>query len=240
MSKVISKIFSSREVDCFDRGCHTFVNPYSYLVLRKKTLSIENIDHIHLDGWLSCFVFSKLFGFNFQRKSFDLTSIGKDVLVKLNSEHSTLSIVGSTTHDVNKFVNWIKREYSNITCIYHRDGYFESPSEVSDTINMIVSCKPDLVIVGMGAGKQEQFLSKLAKSEFSGSAFTCGGFIHQTASKSGEYYPHLFDRLNLRWLFRMLDEPKLIYRYVKYYPLFIVVFILDFYRYKKQSTKEFI
>jgi N-acetylglucosaminyldiphosphoundecaprenol N-acetyl-beta-D-mannosaminyltransferase len=87
--------------------------------------------------------------------------------------------------------------------------------------------KPDIVIVGMGAIAQERFLLGLKQAGFSGKGFTCGGFIHQTASNKIDYYPRWVDKLNLRFLYRMLKESYTRQRYAKAAFLFPVRFLAE-------------
>jgi N-acetylglucosaminyldiphosphoundecaprenol N-acetyl-beta-D-mannosaminyltransferase len=89
----------------------------------------------------------------------------------------------------------------------------------------------------MGSPNQENFLIELANEGWNGSGYTCGGFFHQTSKKGIQYYPTWCDKYNLRWMYRMYDEPKLIKRYVWHYPIFIFIFIFDMIVYKIGSDK---
>ena len=100
-------------------------------------------------------------------------------------------------------------------------------------LNELVDLNPDAVVVGMGAILQEQLLSDLYVKGWRGLGFTCGGYIHQTAMSGVNYYPDFIDKYNLRWLYRMIKEPKLIYRYLVSYPQFLFLFIVDLYKYRK-------
>jgi N-acetylglucosaminyldiphosphoundecaprenol N-acetyl-beta-D-mannosaminyltransferase len=79
----------------------------------------------------------------------------------------------------------------------------------------------------MGVPLQEEFLIDLRDTGWTGTGYTCGGFFHQSARKL-EYYPRLFDKLQLRWLYRMIQEPRLAKRYLLDYPKFVFIFIWDY------------
>lgn len=73
---------------------------------------------------------------------------------------------------------------------------------------------PDFVICGMGIVRQEKFLERLKSAGYGGIAFTCGGFISQTAKNKITYYPKIFDALNLRFVYRMVMEKHTRKRYL--------------------------
>lgn len=80
----------------------------------------------------------------------------------------------------------------------------------------------------MGTPAQDIFLKELNEIGWDGIAFTCGGFIHQVASGKLNYYPEIINKLNLRWLYRIYDEPKLFKRFFCYYPLSMLLFLYDY------------
>ena len=98
-------------------------------------------------------------------------------------------------------------------------------------IEIILALKPSIVVVGMGTPRQEQFLVDLKEAGYNGTGYTCGGFFHQTAGKM-DYYPNWADKFHLRWLYRIIDEPKLFKRYTVDYSWFLVVFLYDVIKYR--------
>lgn len=84
-----------------------------------------------------------------------------------------------------------------------RNGYFSNEDEYMETVNGMLDSA--IVVVGMGAGKQEKFLRDLRSSGWKGTGFTCGGYFDQYVDANGErYYPVIVDKMNLRWLYRLL------------------------------------
>ena len=70
--------------------------------------------------------------------------------------------------------------------------------------------QPDLVLVGLGAGLQEEVLLEAAKAMTRGYALTCGGFLDQALSP--RYYPVWAYPLRLNWLVRVAREPRHLWR----------------------------
>ena len=212
-----------------NEGLVTFLNPYSYLVARKNYNVFEKIDFIGIDGdWLRRFL--KFFGVgSYQRISFDMTSYAPLIFERAVKEKSSIYVIGSTEISIESMIKNIQREFSGLKVVGWHHGYIAGVSD--KVIDEIVLLSPKIVIVGMGAPLQEQFLLELWAKGWRGAGFTCGGFIHQTAI-STVYYPKWIDKYNLRWLYRIYDEPVLFKRYMFLYPYFVIMFIVDYLKYR--------
>lgn len=215
---------------------YTFLNPYSYLIARKNPDLFLSFDKIFLDG-ISLVILFKLFGIQAERRSFDMTSIAKDVFEDADKNKYSIIVVGSTDEDLIKFRDLISNKYNNISWAQLICGFFKSEAEKTIAANNISHTNPDIIIIGMGSGNQENFAKILMEKSYKGKIYTCGGFIHQTASKNINYYPKFFDILNMRWAYRIIDEPKLIKRYVKIYPISIIILIYDLIAFKLSNNK---
>jgi exopolysaccharide biosynthesis WecB/TagA/CpsF family protein len=99
----------------------------------------------------------------------------------------------------------------------------------------IKELNPDIVVCGMGTPLQEQFLVDLQDTGWNGIGYTCGGFLHQTAGDI-QYYPKWVDKYNLRWVYRIYDEPVLFKRYFGDYPKFFWYFMIDYIEYKRSKS----
>jgi N-acetylglucosaminyldiphosphoundecaprenol N-acetyl-beta-D-mannosaminyltransferase len=108
---------------------------------------------------------------------------------------------------------------------YSRNGFFESDEQRREVIRHIRQQEYDVVVCGMGTPLQEKFLVELKEAGWNGYGYTCGGYLHQLATKE-KYYPKFFDKLNIRWIYRIYDEPKLYHRYFVLYPVFAFYFFM--------------
>lgn len=206
----------------------TFLNPYSYLQLRKHPDLLNSFDNIMIDGGLLSSCLNKI-DIPSKRISFDMTSLAPIIFNWVSQNNKSIYMVGAKQAEIECAIAVYKEEYPQMNIAGYRNGYFSNDTDLSGEITHILTVKPDVLVVGMGAVKQEQFLVELKNTgRWEGAAFTCGGFFHQTAKRGVTYYPPVFDRLNLRWLYRMIDEPALIRRYFYYYPLFVGIFLKDF------------
>lgn len=120
----------------------------------------------------------------------------------------------------------LARRYPHLRIEYVKDGYFVG-GERGDALVRCLSC--DVVVAAMGSPLQEDFLFDLEKMGWSGDGYTCGGYLDQLISAGTRpYYPQVVNRLHLRWLFRILKEPRrLLPRYAYDYPIGLAMFVFD-------------
>jgi exopolysaccharide biosynthesis WecB/TagA/CpsF family protein len=209
----------------------TFLNPYSYLLARKNKKLFEMFN-IKIDGLLLVKVLN-FFGFeNIKRESFDMTSLAPTVFENVIKENQSIYFIGTKPKIIDEAIKNIKQEFPELDIIGYRDGYINSEKE--KVILAIKELNPDVLVCGMGTPIQEQFLVDLRNSGWDGLGYTCGGFLHQTA-KNVEYYPAWINKYNLRWIYRIYDEPVLFKRYFGLYPLFFWYFLIDYLFYMKDK-----
>ncbi|WP_034285422.1 WecB/TagA/CpsF family glycosyltransferase [Schaalia suimastitidis] len=92
------------------------------------------------------------------------------------------------------------------------DGYDELKALRADP-TALIRTKPRLIIVGLGAGLQEEVAKECAEHVPHAAVCTAGGWIDQFAAKE-MYFPPIIHRLRLGWAWRIAHEPRrLIGRY---------------------------
>ena len=101
----------------------------------------------------------------------------------------------------------LKRRYPALKVVGRQHGYFDKTQEAR-VIEAIRAAKPDVLWVGLGAPRQEQFCVQY-RARLKGVTWikSCGGlfdFISGTASRA----PVWMQRAGLEWVYRMLREPR--------------------------------
>ena len=220
MSPLINKILhtdkqSVEEILKGGKGIYTFLNPVSYLDALKHKELFTSFDGIFADGGLLVKAIKMTYGASVKRRSFDMTSLASIVFSYAAKTGKSVAIVATKQEMVEKAVANLEKSFQGLTICYYRNGYFKGEQEMDDEAKKIVSLHPDILIVGMGVIKQEQFLLKVRNAGYQGIGLTCGGFIHQTAQDKAEYYPDWVDKHGLRFVYRMYKEPHTRKRYVK-------------------------
>ncbi len=213
------------------RGITSFVNPFSMLMLMEQERVAKGVQHWYIDGISLVNKINKDLDKNINRFSFDDTSLAPVVFRYAKEQGLKIAIIGTKEEFIHKAVHNIEEKHG-IKASYVRNGYFNNEAEREACYAELIREQVDLVICGMGAPYQELFLIELQARGWNGFGFTCGGYLHHVAGKEN-YYPAFFDKLNIRWVYRIIDEPKLFKRYFIDYPRFFIRFA-DF---KKQLKK---
>ena len=199
----------------------------SYLDALKNKDLYTNFDGIFVDGKFLAIAIKYLYQKKITRCSFDTTSLAPELFTYASSNNKTLYIVAGKQEEIDKTVAIFRKHFPKLNITGTRNGYFNNEQEIDSEIKTIISQNPDFMICGMGAVKQEQFLMRLKATGYKGIAFTCGGFISQTSKCNFRYYPHLFDILDLRFVYRMLKEKHTRKRYLQAFFCFPVKFVKE-------------
>ena len=235
MNNILTKI--NYQHSGSDFGLYTFLNHYSYLLARKNPELFSSFDEIHCDGIVLC-LFLRLIGIHKKRKSFDMTSLAPQVFNLAAAKGKSIYFIGGEPGVAEVAVGKFIEAYPQLQVAGIRRGFFASSLEREQDLKEIALKNPDFVIASMGTPHQEQLLVDLKKAGWRGYGYTSGGFFHQTAKAGLRYYPDWADRFNLRWAFRIADEPKLLKRYTLDFVKFLVLFSYDafLFKIKKQKT----
>lgn len=227
MKIYIKKIIKTSRIDIFEkRGVYTFLNPVSYLQLRKTNL-LDGFTGVFCDGGVLVKFINFFYREKLERFSFDMTSLAPMVFQYAVKNHKSIYIIGSDELSIDKAKKVIEGSYPGIFIIGHRHGYFKNEEELISVANGIMKQNVDIVIAGMGCGLQEKFLLELKSQGFVKLAFTCGGFFHQLSMSGNAYYPTWINRFNLRFVYRMVKEKHTRLRYIRAGILFPILFIYD-------------
>jgi N-acetylglucosaminyldiphosphoundecaprenol N-acetyl-beta-D-mannosaminyltransferase len=169
------------------------------------------------DGIGMCWAVRLLHGAVAARVSFDTTSLAPLVFQRAAQDGLTIALVGGRSGVAECAASQLRRAFPALRIVAIYPGY----GDCSRTITELAALSPSIVICGMGAGPQEQFLIRLAETGWSGIGFTCGGYLDQLAQRL-HYYPRWIDAANLRWAYRLIREPR---RLARRYGLDYAVFL---------------
>ena len=101
---------------------------------------------------------------------------------------------------------------------------------------MINVDKPDIIWVSLGAPKQEKFMSLLLPHLDSGVMFGYGAIFNFFAEMPGlKRAPEFMVKMNLEWLFRIMQEPNKQFKRAKFFLSVLPKLIREEYKSKKNS-----
>lgn len=213
---------------CSGPAIITFLNPVSYIYACKNRCLFNRFDGIYADGSLLVKAIKIFYGKKVTRRSCDMTSLVPLVFSYAVRNKKTVCFVGSKQEELDAAIEIMHAAYPGLMIVGSHNGYFENETQTEAVVSEIASkIKPDFLFIGMGIGKQEEFLVRVKSAGFQGVGFTCGGFIHQTAMGNENYYPAWVDKLNLRFIYRFFKEPHTRSRYIKAFFVFPWYILLE-------------
>ena len=140
-----------------------------------------------------------------------------EALIRRLSENSCgLFLLGARPKVAESAAEELKKRYGGVRICGSCDGYFSDDGAIKEKIN---ETKPDMILVCLGAPKQELWMSENAGRLDAGIMIGLGGAL-DVFSGNVKRAPEGWRRLGLEWLYRLIGEPRRIKRAVKL-PLFI-------------------
>ncbi len=189
---------------------HIVVTPNPIMVMEaKKDKNFENIlnsaDICMPDG-IGVVYASKLYKNKIGERvgGFDFT---RNLFQKVKHKKKTIYILGAGKGVAEKAKEHIEKKYVGLKVVGFHDGYFSNiEGEEDKIIQEITENKPDILLVGLGANKQETWIYnnrnlpvKLSIG-VGGTIDVFGGAVKRA--------PKIWINLKLEWLYRILKEPK--------------------------------
>jgi N-acetylglucosaminyldiphosphoundecaprenol N-acetyl-beta-D-mannosaminyltransferase len=99
-----------------------------------------------------------------------------------------------------------------------RDGF----QNEAKYLTLFDECRPEVIVLGMGMPKQERVARKLREHAQGDLLIICGGAIIDFIGGRVSRAPRFFRHLGLEWLYRLMLEPRRLFkRYIVGNPLFI-------------------
>ena len=166
-----------------------------------------------------------------KQKRVDGYKIFNNTLKKSEGTNTSHYFFGNTEEVVNKIIE--KYKDSNIVI----SGYKCPPMlDVDDLLNKkyindILSNKPDIIWVSLGFPKQEIFMNELKNRTNISSNLVGVGFTFDWTAGTKIKAPEFLANIGLEWIFRLIQEPKRLFkRYLVDNFLFVIFFIKQYLR----------
>lgn len=208
---------------------YTFLNPVSYLLAVKNKGLYSRFDGVFVDGKFLALAICFFYWKRLKRRSFDMTSVAPELFRYSEIHEKSIYIVAGRQSEIERAVEIYQKYYPRLNVVGFRNGFFAGEDEIDREIKKIIALSPGFVICGMGAIRQECFLDRLKTAGYQGISFTCGGFISQTSKAQIDYYPKIFNVLNLRFVYRMIKEKHTRKRYLLAIFTFPIVFVKEWF-----------
>ena len=109
-----------------------------------------------------------------------------------------------------KVANRIENEYPGVKLVGHRNGYFDE-SEQPDVAEEIMRSGADVLFVAMSSPNKENFMARWADTMNVPVTHGVGGSFDVFSGKV-DRAPKFMQDLGLEWLYRVLQEPRRLWR----------------------------
>jgi len=197
-----------------------YISPSSWAVAKKNPeykAALWQMTAIRAGGEGVARVCRWLTGSPCPRISFDMTSLADPFFKAAIAEKASVMLIGGDPAIDENMQEKLKFSYPELNVVATAHGF----GDLAPKIAAVMEQMPDVVIVGMGSPRQENFLLALREAGYKGLAITCGGFFDQYLA-ADQYYPPWVDRWNLRFAWRLYKEPQRLWRrYLIDYQIFV-------------------
>ncbi len=114
----------------------------------------------------------------------------------------------------------LRRDCPDLDVVGAHHGYF-AEHENEQVIDDIKRCDPDFIWVGLGTPKQQHWIAS-NRDRLPRGVLLAVGFAFDVNAGTKRDAPAVVQRLGLTWAFRLVKEPRRLWkRYAKYNPLFV-------------------
>jgi len=163
-----------------------------------------------------------------QQKRVDGYNLFYETIKKGLENNTSHYFFGNTDNVTSKMISNLKTEFPNINILGYKCPPFLNVDELTNDeyINDLKSKNPDIIWISLGFPKQEKFIKKLKNEINLNSNFVGIGAVFEWVAGTKVKAPEILANIGLEWIFRLLQEPRRLYkRYFVDNILFIIYFI---------------
>jgi N-acetylglucosaminyldiphosphoundecaprenol N-acetyl-beta-D-mannosaminyltransferase len=113
--------------------------------------------------------------------------------------------LGANPDVIEKAADHAKEAYPGLKIAGYHHGYFEEEEE--SVLAEIRETKPDIIFVGLGVPKQEEWIHENRESIPKGLFIGVGGSFDVLAGEV-KRAPAAWQKLNIEWLYRLIQRPS--------------------------------
>lgn len=131
------------------------------------------------------------------------------LLARAQDEGWRIFYLGGTQETLDLGLSWIESRFPKLT-VAGRNGYFEARRESPENLEVVREINafaPDLLIVGMGMGRQERWVLENRQHLACPCVATCGALLEYYAG-TAVTPPRWTGRFGLEWAYRLCTNPR--------------------------------
>lgn len=211
LETVVSHLFSLLEPKGQKPKMVFYLNAYTVnLAFKDKNYAkaIRAADLVYADGWGPVWA-GKVLGYQLPGR-LTTADFFDDFCQKAKENNLSLFLLGSCSETIKKTAKNLKKEFKNLKIVGFHHGFLNQ-SKSKKVISLINRSQPDFLIIGLGSPKQEKWLfNHLDQLQIK--VGWCVGGLFEYLAKTKPKCPRWLGDLGFEWLFRLLAEPKRLWR----------------------------
>jgi N-acetylglucosaminyldiphosphoundecaprenol N-acetyl-beta-D-mannosaminyltransferase len=130
--------------------------------------------------------------------------------------------LGATAAVIQVLIERLNKDLPSLKIAGYSDGYF-SEEEEPERVTAIAESGANLLFVGMGVPRQEQFIIRNWEN-LGVNLVLAGGGSFDVISGIKQRTPQAWSRFGFEWLYRLIQDPKRYYRrYLETFPKFLLI-----------------
>lgn len=183
----------------------TWLNHYSALMSLSDRIDYSKFDIVGIDGWF----LSRIL------KSSVINTSADRILPKILEDfEGDIFLIGGSKENADLRIGVFERSYPKSKVVFNSHGFLLDQTFIEIQEHTVQA--PTIFIIGLGASIQDSFalriktLLELRSRGYPILVATCGGWMDQILNPS--YYPSFSFRLRINWLFRLIREPRRLWK----------------------------
>lgn len=186
-----------------------FLNAHCYNVAQKDNYyreAVNNSDYLLNDG-IGVKIGSRIFGHDIV-ENLNGTDLTPKILKMAESSGYKVFLLGGEEGVARKAADNFKNIYSDLDIVGFQNGFFNNTEKLIEEIN---ATNTDIVIVALGVPYQEKWIEKHADFLNCSLLIGVGAFLDFSAGKV-KRAPKFIRAIKMEWFFRLLMEPKRLWK----------------------------
>lgn len=189
---------------------------------QKYSSLIKNADLLIPDG-VGIKLALKINGIN--QEQIPGIEFAKKIIEICEKNNYPIALIGAKEEVITNTAAKLLEEYPNLKIIYKRNGYFTEVDE-EEIIKNVEKSRAKLVLVGLGAPKQDYFINK-CKNTVNNAIYIGVGGSFDVWSGMVKRAPVFYRKIGCEWLYRTIKEPYRFKRIFPTLPLFLFKVIIE-------------
>lgn len=198
-------------IDCGRRTFVVTANPEIFMLGRKlpeMNEALSDEETLIVPDGIGVIRGGKQLGYEFEER-IPGVEICEELFAYADQKGRSLYLFGAEKSVLEDLAARVRREYPNAVLAGCTDGYVQDKEKV---FREIVEMQPDIVLVALGAPKQELLIHRYYRRGEKGVFIGVGGSFDVLSGRK-KRAPSFFIRHNLEWLYRIASEPKRLKRF---------------------------